>query len=345
MEEVRVLFPTPASGVTFLLYMTMFIAQGLLVTCSRAGSSTYSYNTTTVVLITEALKLIISASVFVSKNSIRSLVSGVLKNWWILVLYLVPSSLYAVYNNVSFHSLAVFNPTSYFMFMQIRLLLTGLVYQVLFKRRLSGIQWMSLALLTLGCMIHGAGAGSRAAGSGEAGGGDGGGGSVSFWDLSSGLGLILIQVLCSVFAGVYNEYIIKGEGSEVDIMIQNVFMYLDSILVNLGILLLKGEIMSAFTPSSLSSVLQSLVIVLVINNAVLGITTSLFLKQLNSIVKAFASALELVFTALLSVPILGIPLNLETVVAILVISVAVLTYAKHPLTTSQQDTHKQTTKV
>ena len=41
----------------------------------------------------------------------------------------------------------------------------------------------------------------------------------------------------------------------------------------------------------------------------------------------------------------GIPLNLETVVAILVISVAVLTYAKHPLTTSQQDTHKQTTKV
>ena len=56
--------------------------------------------------------------------------SGVLKNWWILVLYLVPSSLYAVYNNVSFHSLAVFNPTSYFMFMQIRLLLTGLVYQV-----------------------------------------------------------------------------------------------------------------------------------------------------------------------------------------------------------------------
>ena len=44
---------------------------------------------------------------------------------------------------------------------------------------------------------------------------------------------------------------------------------------------------------------------LVINNAVLGIITSLFLKKLNSIVKAFASALELVLTALLSVPILG----------------------------------------
>ena len=41
----------------------------------------------------------------------------------------------------------------------------------------------------------------------------------------------------------------------------------------------------------------------------------------------------------------GIPLNLETVVAILVISVAVLTYAKHPLATSQQDSRKETTKV
>ena len=39
---------------------------------------------------------------------------------------------------------------------------------------------------------------------------------------------------CSVFAGVYNEYIIKNvAGEDVDIMLQNVFMYLDSILCNL----------------------------------------------------------------------------------------------------------------
>jgi UDP-sugar transporter A1/2/3 len=51
------------------------------------------------------------------------------ENRWVLVLYLVPSSLYCLYNNLSFYSLSYFNPTTYFMFMQIRLLITGLIYQ------------------------------------------------------------------------------------------------------------------------------------------------------------------------------------------------------------------------
>ena len=56
---------------------------------------------------------------------------------------------------------------------------------------------------------------------------------------------------------------------------------------------------------SLSSISSPLVLLLIVNNAVLGIVTSLFLKKLNSILKAFASAIELVLTAVLSVPLLG----------------------------------------
>ena len=40
------------------------------------------------------------------------------------------------------------------MFMQIRLLMTGVIYQFLFKRKLSGKQWISLLILTLGCMLQ-----------------------------------------------------------------------------------------------------------------------------------------------------------------------------------------------
>ena len=42
-----------------------------------------------------------------------------------------------------------------------------------------------------------------------------------------------------MFAGVYNEYIIKKVGSDVDIMIQNVFMYIDSIGCNVVVLLFQ----------------------------------------------------------------------------------------------------------
>ena len=42
-----------------------------------------------------------------------------------------------------------------------------------------------------------------------------------------------------MFAGVYNEYLIKGEGADIHIMIQNIFMYLDSILCNVILLGVK----------------------------------------------------------------------------------------------------------
>lgn len=86
-------------------------------------------------------------------------------------------------------------------------------------------------------------------------------------------------------------------------------------------------------------------LLLIINNSVLGIVTSLFLKKLNSILKAFASALELVITAILSVPILGIPLTLNTVLALGLISVAVVMYAQNPVQNQNVKQEENTSKV
>eukprot|EP00092_Neocalanus_flemingeri_P062153 GFUD01074928.1.p1 GENE.GFUD01074928.1~~GFUD01074928.1.p1 ORF type:complete len:343 (+),score=63.91 GFUD01074928.1:266-1294(+) len=332
-EAFTKLFPTPSSFLVFVLYMGMFVAQGMLVTASRNGSSSYSYNTVTVVLLTEMLKLVFSSIVYFKDSSVRSLFEGVYKYRWILLLYLVPATLYCLYNNLSFLSLAYFDPTTYFMFMQIRLLLTGLIYQILFKKSLSSKQWLSLAILTIGCMVHAAGTSSDGAESED--------GTNNFMQLVMGSVFVLVQVLCSVFAGVYNEYLIKGEGADIHIMIQNVFMYLDSILCNVILLGVKGDLASAFSSSSLESINKTLVIILIFNNAVLGIITSLFLKKLNSILKAFASALELVFTALLSVPLLGIPLTFHTVMALCLISVAVVMYAQNPVQNQRSNEKKE----
>ncbi len=54
-------------------------------------------------------------------------------------------------------------------------------------------------------------------------------------------------------------------------------------------------------PCALTSALTDWhVLLLIVNNAALGIVVSLFLRKLNSILKTFASALELMFTAVLS---------------------------------------------
>ena len=124
-------------------------------------------------------------------------------------------------------------------------------------------------------------------------------------------------------------------------MLQNAYMYLDSIFCNL--MLIFGHKLishqqdapgSIFDFSDIQGLLQGFVIFIVLNNALIGIVTSLFLKIFNSILKAFASAMELVFTAILSFIILGIPVYWNTVLAVGIVSGAVIMYAQNPLKTS-----------
>lgn len=151
------------------------------------------------------------------------------------------------------------------------------------------------------------------------------------FDLSINAVFILIQTVCSCLAGVYNEYLLKDQGKDINIYIQNVFMYIDSILCNALLLLLTGNIKSAFASENLSEMFRPGVLLIAINSCCIGIVTSFFLKYMNSILKTFASALELVFTAILCWILFSIPIYLNTVLAIAIVSVAVYLYSQSPV--------------
>ncbi len=151
-----------------------------------------------------------------------------------------------------------------------------------------------------------------------------------------GVVLILLQVLCSSGAGVYNEFLLKrpvsNQQKQTPVLIQNVCLYIDSIICNLVVLLWKGDIAAVFTYESYGIILTTPIILsVVINNAFIGIVTSFFLAQLNSILKTFASALELMFTAVLCWLIFGIPIHLNTVLAICIVTWAIVLYSKDPV--------------
>jgi UDP-sugar transporter A1/2/3 len=156
--------------------------------------------------------------------------------------------------------------------------------------------------------------------------------------INMNLVLILIQVFSSCFAGVYNEYLLKEKDNNVDIMLQNFFMYFDSIVCNIMFLCLyipndgtSGGLIEAFSTESLKNVMNLKVMLIIINNAAIGIVTSLFLRFLNSILKAFASALELMFTGILSWLIFGIELDISTILSIIIVSLATWIYSKNPV--------------
>lgn len=155
------------------------------------------------------------------------------------------------------------------------------------------------------------------------------------FELSLSALLIIIQVLCSCFAGVYNEHLLKKEGSNTNIYIQNIFMYFDSIICNIAVLIYQGDIENAFKSENLQVIFHLKVLAIMVNNAVVGIITSFFLKSLNSILKTFASALELVIIAVLSYLLFNIPIHLNTILAIAVVSYAIVLYSRNPVTNTQ----------
>lgn len=207
---------------------------------------------------------------FSGSNSFSKLLQDMAAYLPVMAKYMVSASLYCAYNNLSYANLAIFDPTTYFMFLQLRMLLTGVIYQYLFNRRLTRTQWLSLFLVTVGCMIQKmelpqmssqtehpviskeshqnnqhSGQNRHPLAHFEE--------SKIIHSVGFGVFLILVQVCCSVFAGVFNEKLLKSYDN-MHIMVQNVFMYLDSIACNAVVLGFRGDLATAFTTEALSSI-------------------------------------------------------------------------------------------
>ncbi|XP_055712913.1 UDP-galactose transporter senju [Phlebotomus papatasi] len=320
------LFPSRSSAIIFVSYIALFVNQGILVTASQSEDNNYSFNTVTVVLFTEILKLLISACLYCKENSLKSLWSEVITGSKVVLLYFVPAFLYCLYNNLAFVNLSKFDPTTYYLLLQFRVVITGILFQIIFKKYLSRRQWFSLLLLTIGCMVK-----QMNFSKDETSEHVPNAKNTSGFDFSINAVFILTQTLCSCLAGVYNEYLLKKEDTNVNIYVQNVIMYLDSIVCNVSVLLFQGDLVDAFQMDSLRAVFRLNVIVIMVNNAAIGIVTSFFLKYMNSIIKTFASALELFFTAILCYILFSIPIYLNTILAIGIVSFAVFMYSQNPV--------------
>ncbi|KAK4887589.1 hypothetical protein RN001_003860 [Aquatica leii] len=326
-------FPTKASVIIFVLYIGLFVNQGILVTASQESDNKYEYDIVTVVLLTELLKLITSVSLYCKDQPLSSLIHDSIGSKRVLFLYFVPAFLYCLYNNLAFVNLATFDPTTYYLLLQFRVVTTALLFQVIFKKNLNKKQWFSLILLTVGCMLKGwnfSNPDTKDLDPNKT-------AKLSSLSLDFNTILIFIQLLCSCLAGVYNEYLLKEPGANTNIFVQNVFMYLDSIICNVGLLIFQGNF-TAFSLENIRKVFHYKVILVMLNNTAAGIVTSFFLKSMNSILKTFAAALELIFTAIFSYLLFNIPIYLNTVLAIALVMFSIYLYSQNPVSNPPRQT-------
>lgn len=222
--------------------------------------------------------------------------------------YSIPAILYTLYNNITFTALNMFDPTTYFVLMQFRIVVTAFLSVVLLGRRISVWQWLALFIIMAGAMLKEV---HRAV--------------ISPQNLSE-YGVIGLQILLSVVAGLVTEYLLKQTKLNCPISVQNVFMYANSLIFFFGyrVVFLGEEEMLINIPSVLGN---KLLLPVVVNAGIIGVTTSFFLKHLSSVHKSIASAIELWITAVFSSLMFGYTFDPSTFAGIAVVTVGVLLYS------------------
>eukprot|EP00440_Ansanella_granifera_P001343 gb/GFBE01001446.1/.p1 GENE.gb/GFBE01001446.1/~~gb/GFBE01001446.1/.p1 ORF type:complete len:327 (+),score=59.05 gb/GFBE01001446.1/:1-981(+) len=319
---------TPLKKAIFATYVGLWTTSHLLVYSSqRAGAPTY--NATSVVLLTELAKLVMALGFYLAYDcTAADLVRVASGEAALLLRYAVPALLYALYNNLLYVNLASFDPGTYNVLIQLKIPLTGVLYQWLFSKRLNRNQWYAILLIMLGCMCKESDKLTSLGGLAA---------NVSAWLL------LLIQMSCSVFAGVYNEALLKGTGAEqrgVTTNLQNAFMYLQSVLVNVCFLFWEGRLGEAISASNVAAVLSFRVLTIIAIMSSVGLVTGFFLKHLDSVLKAVACALEVVFTMILGFLLFGAPLGLAGFVAAVLVGCGVALYSRPAAVVPSQDLPK-----
>ena len=282
--KYKELFPNTLSLIIFIFYITLFVNHGLLTHATQnSKTGSYDYDPTVIVLLTEILKILICSIIILKDKTLKEAVSQLLQNSALLALYLIPSGLYVFYNNVSFLNLQNYNPATYLLFLNLRTVILGFVYQQFFNKKLSSIQWASLVTLTIGCILK----------------------NVDFGQILSNskfsihnFGLMLAQIMSSCIANVYNEFLLKKHSQKMDVWFQNFCMYFNGVVLNL--ILLSYHRSGDIQIFKMVSDFDSSHYLLIFNQAFLGVSASLLLKHLNSIVKAFSTAIEMVVSAAMS---------------------------------------------
>jgi drug/metabolite transporter (DMT)-like permease len=297
-----------------VIYVALWVSYTMLIRHSADRFGEYPYNPLAIVLICEVLKAVISLVFIVcsgrSSRSLGGLATSMTASWRQGIYFTIPAILYAIYNFLSYTNLQFFNPIEFKVLINIRILLTGVCLHFVFGRPLSGRKWLALLFLFLGCVLNQTDA------------------QFQLPSLNLPLASMVFQAFLSTLAGIYNEFLLKNNAT-ISIHIKNLYLYTLSILFNLiwiglvehQMLLSSADFFRGFSP---------IVYAVIVVGSLAGLTTSVFLRYLDVILKEYAHSAEIFSTACISWIYFGVNLTPNLLLSLLIVTVSVYIYNTTP---------------
>ncbi|KAE8602967.1 hypothetical protein XENTR_v10014188 [Xenopus tropicalis] len=221
----------------------------------------------------------------------------------------VPSLVYALQNNMAFVALSNLDAAVYQVTYQLKIPCTALCTVLMLNRSLNKLQWVSVFILCGGVTL------------------------VQYSPAEAtkvqieqnyllGIGAVAIAVLCSGFAGVYFEKVLKS--SDTSLWVRNIQMYLSGILVTaLCVYISDG---SQVIEKGFFYGYNFLVWIVILLASFGGLYTSVVVKYTDNIMKGFSAAAAIVLSTIASVILFGLQITLTFAIGALFVCVSIYTY-------------------
>ncbi|KAB0392145.1 hypothetical protein E2I00_012413 [Balaenoptera physalus] len=240
------------------------------------------------------------------KASLRENVLGSPKE---LMKLSVPSLVYAVQNNMAFLALSNLDAAVYQVTYQLKIPCTALCTVLMLNRTLSRLQWISVFMLCGGVVLVQWRPAQAT-------------GVVVEQNPLLGFGAIAVAVLCSGFAGVYFEKVLKS--SDTSLWVRNIQMYLSGIVVTLvGVYLSDG---AEIKEKGFFYGYTYYVWLVIFLASVGGLYTSVVVKYTDNIMKGFSAAAAIVLSTIASVMLFGLQITLTFALGTLLVCVSIYLY-------------------
>lgn len=287
-------WPKYAALVFVVLHQTAAVFTMRHSQASRKASGRPPYLSTVTVFTTEVAKLVGSFIIVAIEEggpiaAVHTVVDSFQGSLTELLRLTVPALLYSVQNNLLFVALAHLTAAVYTVSYQLKTLTTALFSVLVLRRALSGVQWVSLAVLSSGVALlqlpsHGSGGSSATVEASEA--------SISLL----GMGSVCGAAITSGFCGVYMEKLLKQtKGS---LWLRNVQLALVGAPVSFACALWADY--SRIQDGGFLQGYDGLVWGIVCINALGGLAIAAVLRYADNIVKCFATAIAVLVSCVLS---------------------------------------------
>lgn len=288
-------------------------SSSILAQLSKHGESgQYGYHTSTVPVLSEFTKLVISVGIvgydYTQTGSIHAPLWTVKE---FCTKYLVIGFLYAIQNNLVFIALIYLDPGTMEVLGNLKMPLTAILMCLVLHKVFSSIQILGLALLTIGAMLSKVNLVSCGEGPDK--------------DCSkSRIGILIMIIMCCISssASVANEYLLKHKDNG-PLFWQNAQLYLSTCFFSvlhaafIDQVPMNGDFFEGYSWMTLAVIL---------NLALVGIIVSITLKHADNIVHAIASILAMILATVFSVLAMDAELHILSVFGFACIAVGVLLY-------------------